>query len=96
MRLVHSVSALFSASLAAAWTTYIVPYSPGDDDAPALIAALSANKCLATNATILFRKGVTYNISTPIQFPKFQNVIVSIQGNITYAADIEKTQGESP
>ena len=97
MRLIHFVSALLSVSLAAAaWTTYVVPHSPGGDDAPALIAALSTNECLATNATILFKKGVTYNISTPIKFPKFQNVIVSIQGNITYAADIEKTQGEGP
>ena len=95
MHLLRLVPALFSASLVAAWTTYVVPRSPGKDDTPALTAALSANKSLLTDATILFQKGVTYNISTPITFPKFQNVLVSIQGNITYAADIKATQGKN-
>lgn len=94
MHLLHLTSALSFFSLAAAWTTYIVPHSPGNDDTPALTAAFSQNKNLATNAIILFQEGVTYNISTPIKFPKLQNVIVSVQGNLTYAADIKKTQGE--
>lgn len=81
-------------SLAAAWTTYIVPHSQGNDDTPALTAALANNKNLATDTTILFQQGIVYNILTPIKFPKFQNVIVSVQGNLTYAADIKKTQGE--
>ncbi|KAF9783458.1 pectin lyase fold/virulence factor [Thelephora terrestris] len=92
MHFLRLVFALSSASIAAAWTTYIVPHSGGNDDTLALAAALSANKALATNATILFQTGITYNILTPIAFPKFQNVIVSIQGNITYAADVKKTQ----
>lgn len=79
-------------SLALAWTTYVVPHSSGKDDTPALAAAFSANKGLAKDATILFQKGVTYNIATPLTFPKLQNVVVSIQGNITYAADIKVTQ----
>jgi hypothetical protein len=95
MRFLHLISALCSASLAAAWTTYVVPHSPGNDDTPALAAALAANKSLLTDATILFQKGITYNISTPISFPNLQNVVVSIEGNITYAADIKKTQGEN-
>ncbi|KAF9783457.1 pectin lyase-like protein [Thelephora terrestris] len=92
MHLLRLIFALFSASFAAAWTTYIVPHSGGNDDTPALAAALSANKSLTTNATILFKKGVTYNLLTPIKFPTFHNVIVSIQGNITYASDIATTQ----
>jgi hypothetical protein len=96
MRLLHLASALSSVSLVLAWTTYIVPHSAGNDDTPALAAALSANPKLATNATILFKQGVTYNILTPIRFPYFENVIVSVQGNLTYAADIQATQGKSP
>ena len=95
MHLLRLISALSSASLAAAWTTYTVPHSSGKDDTPALAAAFNADKSLTTNATILFQKGVTYNMATPITFPNFQNVIVSIQGNITYGADIKATQGEN-
>ena len=95
MHLLHLVSTLFFVSLAAAWTTYIVPHSSGSDDTPALTAAFSNNENLAKDATILFQMGVTYNILTPIEFPKLQNVIISVQGNLTYAADIKKTQGEN-
>jgi len=96
MRLLHLVSAISSASLALAWTTYVVPHSEGNDDTPALAAAFAADPKLATDTTILFKQGVTYNILTPIVFPRFENVIVSIQGNLTYAADIQATQGEDP
>jgi hypothetical protein len=96
MRLLRITSALSFVSLALAWTTYVVPNSPGNDDAPALAAAFSADPKLATNATILFKRGVTYNISTPIHFPRFKNVIVSVQGNLTYADDIKATQGMDP
>ena len=96
MHLVHLILALSSVSIATAWTTYTVPHSSGGDDTPALIAALSTDKSLTTDATILFQKGVTYNMLTPVKFPRFKNVIVSIQGNITYAADVRKTQGKSP
>jgi hypothetical protein len=95
MHLLRLATTLFSAPFAVAWTTYVVPYSGGYDDTPALAAAFAANYKLATDATILFQQGVTYNILTPIVFPQLKNVIVSIQGNITYAADIKKTQGES-
>lgn len=94
MRFIHLASALSFVSLATAWTTYIVPYSQGGDDTPALTAAFANDENLAINATILFQQGVTYNILTPIEFPTLQNVIVSVQGNLTYAADIEATQGE--
>ena len=96
MRLLHLASVLASVSVALAWTTYVVPHSQGNDDTPALAAAFAADPKLATNATILFEQGVTYNISTPIRFPPFENVIVSVQGNLTYAADIQATQGVNP
>jgi len=96
MRLSHLTSVLSPVSLVLAWTTYVVPHSEGNDDTPALAAAFAADPKLATDATILFEQGVTYNILTPIVFPRFENVIVSIQGNLTYAADIQATQGESP
>ena len=89
-------SALPFLSFTAAWTTYVVPHSSGNDDTPALAAAFSKDQSLATDATILFQKGVTYNMLTPITFPIFQNVIVSVQGNLTYAADVKGTQGEGP
>jgi len=94
MRLLHLASVLSSVSLAVAWITYEVPHSEGNDDTPALAAAFAADPKLATDATILFKLGVTYNILTPIVFPRFENVIVSVQGNLTYAADIQATQGK--
>ena len=96
MRLLHLTPALSLVSSALAWTTYTVPYSNGGDDTPALTSAFSSNPELATDTTILFQKGVTYNFLTPVVFPYFQNVVVSVQGNLSYAADIQKTQGEDP
>ena len=93
MRLLHLASVLSYASLALSWTTYVVPHSGGNDDTPALTAAFAANPKLAADATILFEQGVTYNILTPISFPYFQNVLISVQGNLTYAANIQATQG---
>ena len=96
MRLLHTTSVLSSVSLALAWTTYVVPHSGGNNNTPALAAAFSAHPKLATNATIPFKQGLTYNILTPIVFPRFENVIVSVQRNLSYAADIKATQGASP
>jgi hypothetical protein len=96
MSLLYLAFALYSVSFAAAWTTYVVPYSAGGDDTPALTAAFSSQPNLAKDATILFQEGVTYNILTPIKFPQLENVVISVQGNLSYAADISKTQGENP
>lgn len=96
MRLLHLASALSPVSFALAWTTYVVPHTPGQDDAATLAAAFSAHPEYATDATILFQRGVTYNLETPVNFPVFENVIVSVQGNLTYGADIKKTQGANP
>ncbi|KAL0569242.1 hypothetical protein V5O48_012729 [Marasmius crinis-equi] len=74
-----------------AWNTFTVPHTgvAGQDDTPGLTAAL-AN--FSTNATILFQKGVTYNIFTPITFPVLQNVEVRIEGNLSLPSDIPTVQ----
>lgn len=84
--LAHVVSTAF------AWKTFVVLHSDGQDDTPALTAALTN---LTSNSTILFQKGITYNIFTPIKFPVLNNVEVSIQGNLTYPSDIATIQGEN-
>jgi len=96
MHFLHLACALSSVSLALAWTTYVVPYSHGHDDTPALTAAFAANPTLTRDTTILFKQGVVYKILTPIHFPYLNNVIVSVQGNLSYAADVKATQGEVP
>ncbi|KDQ31591.1 glycoside hydrolase family 28 protein [Pleurotus ostreatus PC15] len=77
--------------IAHAWKVFEVPHVDGQDDTPALAAAL-AN--FTADSTILFKKGVTYNIFTPITFPVFTNVEVRIEGNLTYPEDIPTVQGE--
>ncbi|KAK0465961.1 pectin lyase fold/virulence factor [Desarmillaria tabescens] len=73
-----------------AWSTFVVPHTDGQDDTPGLMASL-AN--FMSNSTILFQKGVTYNIFTPVEFSKLTNVEVAIEGNITYPSDIATVQG---
>lgn len=74
------------------WTTFTVPHVDNQDDTPALTAALPAH---SSNSTILFERGVTYNIWTPVKFPVLNNVEVRIEGNITYPIDIPTIQGTS-
>jgi len=93
MRLLRLASALSFVSLALAWTVYTVPYSGGNDDAPALNAALKNHPEYVTDVTILFKQGIKYNLNTPVNFPRLTNAIISVQGNISYAANIAKTQG---
>jgi len=93
MCLLRLASSLSFVSLALAWTVFKVPYSYGSDDAPALNAALKSHPEYVTNATILFEKGIKYNLDTPVHFPRLTNAIVSVQGNISYAANIAATQG---
>ena len=93
MRLRHLASSLSFVSLALAWTVYTVPYSGGNDDAPTLNAALKSHPEFVTDVTILFKQGTKYNFKTPVRFPKLTNAIVSVQGNISYAADVAATQG---
>lgn len=93
----HGLSPVFVALAtplsAFAWTTYVVPHTAGADDSPALLTALNSGN-LSANATILFQKGTTYNIFSPITFPKFTNVEVAIEGNLTYPDDIATVQAK--
>lgn len=79
------------ASFACAWSTYEVEHVDGEDDSAALNAAVTD---YASDSTILFKQGVTYNIFTPIVFPKFTNVEVVVEGNLTYPEDISTVQGK--
>ncbi|KAJ3794074.1 pectin lyase fold/virulence factor, partial [Lentinula aff. detonsa] len=72
-------------------STFVVPHTADQDDTPALTAAL-AN--FSTNSTILFQKGTTYNIFTPIKFPTLTNVEVVIEGNLTYPTNITAIQSQ--
>lgn len=85
---------LASATLASGWNTFTVPHTDGQNDTPGLLSVLSAGNFTA-NSTILFKKGITYNIFTPIKFPTLNNVEVAIEGNLTYPADIPTVQGEN-
>lgn len=87
-------SLLAPASLAGAWKTYVVLHVDGTDDAPVLAAALASGN-YSENATILFEKGITYNVFTPITFPKLTNVEVAVEGNLTYPEEIKTVQGIS-
>ena len=75
----------------AAWSTFTVPHTDGQDDTPALITALATGN-YSTNATILFAKGTKYNIFTPIRFPTLTNVEVRIEGNLSYPDSITAVQ----
>lgn len=77
-----------------AWKTFIVPHTASQDDIPALAAALATGN-YSSNSTILFQKGITYNIFTPIKFSVLTNVEIAIEGNLTYPADIPTVQGMS-
>jgi hypothetical protein len=80
---------LFLAHAVSATTTFVVPHTAGQDDTPALTAALAG---YTSYSTILFQSGVTYNIFTPIKFPVLNNVEIQIEGNLTYPKDISKIQ----
>ncbi|CAE6434491.1 unnamed protein product [Rhizoctonia solani] len=71
--------------------TFVVPHTPGKDDSPAVVAAI-AN--YSSNSLILFKKGVTYNLWTPINFGTLNNCEVAFEGNATYPTDIATVQAE--
>ncbi|KAH9854301.1 pectin lyase fold/virulence factor [Lenzites betulinus] len=78
-------------SCAFAWNTFVVPHAEGQDDTPALAAALATGN-FSQNATIHFAKGTKYNIFTPIKFPVLTNVEVVIEGNMSYPDNIATVQ----
>ncbi|KAI0756237.1 pectin lyase fold/virulence factor [Daedaleopsis nitida] len=84
---------LVSVSPVIAWSTFVVPHIDGQDDVPALSAALATGN-YSNNATILFQKGVHYNVFTAINFPLFNNVEVRIEGNLSYPAHITTVQSK--
>ena len=77
---------------ATAVTTFTVPHVAGQDDTPTLLEAM---KNFSSDSTILFKNGITYNIFTPIQFPRLTNVEVRVEGNLTYPTDIPTIQSRS-
>lgn len=77
-----------------AWTTFTVHHTPEQDDTPALTSALWSEN-LSVNSTILFKRGITYNIFTPLTFPTLTNVEIAVEGNLTYPTDIATVQGWS-
>ena len=84
-----ATSTLLRTSLA--WKIFTVPHlDDNSDDTPALQAVLNE---YSTDATILFEKGVYYNIYTPIRFPELKNVEVRIEGNLSYPKDMATIQG---
>lgn len=89
--MLRSASALLAyAALARAWSTYVVPHTEGVDDTPALMAAVSG---YTSDASIVFQANTTYNVWSPITFPKLTNVEVVIEGNLSYPMSIETVQG---
>jgi hypothetical protein len=67
---------------------------------PTLTAAfVSSNgtaRSLAVNSTIIFKKGITYNLFSAIRLPVLQNVEIRIEGNMSYLEDIPALQGGFP
>ncbi|CAE7198300.1 unnamed protein product [Rhizoctonia solani] len=73
--------------------TFIVPHVDGKDDSPAVVAALALAN-YSSDSLILFEKGVTYNLWTPINFGSLTNSEVAFEGNATYPTDIATIQAE--
>lgn len=90
--------------------TFIVPHVDGQDDSPAVAAALATGN-YTSDSLILFQKGVTYNLwtvsiipaphrpidsqfSQPIKFHKMRNSEIAFEGNISYPKDIATIQAE--
>ncbi|CAE6425032.1 unnamed protein product [Rhizoctonia solani] len=71
--------------------TFVVPHVDGKDDSPAVVAAL-AN--YSSDSLILFKKGITYNLWTPINFGSLTNSEVAFEGNATYPTNITTVQNE--
>jgi hypothetical protein len=88
----HTAFSLLSlVAVTQAWNTYVAPHADGQDDSPAIQAALNSGN-YSTDSTILFKKGVHYNIFTPLVFPTLKNVEVAIEGNLSYPSDIPTVQ----
>ncbi|KAJ7203142.1 pectin lyase-like protein, partial [Mycena pura] len=88
---------LLSVHQALGWTTFVVPHnSSGGDDMSTLAAAFASSngttRDLAVNSTIIFKKGITYNLFSAIRLPILRNVEIRIEGNMSYLEDIAALQ----
>lgn len=73
-------------------STFIVPHlSNGADDAPALRAALPAVRN-GTYSRILFEKGTTYQLLTPVDFGTLNGVEIALEGNVSLPNSIPDVQ----
>ncbi|GJJ13217.1 hypothetical protein Clacol_007468 [Clathrus columnatus] len=70
--------------------TFVVPHQDGIDDA---IAVRNGLANFNSDSVILFEKGTTYNILTPLNFGTLTNVDIVIEGNITLPSNITQVQG---
>lgn len=81
---------LASATFAAASKKCVVPASGGQEsDSPAIQKVFG--EC-STDATIIFKEGVTYNVFEPIEALELSNVVISVQGNLDLPQDIPSVQ----
>lgn len=72
--------------------TFVVPHlSTGADDTPALLSALPSIQ-KGSYDRILFEKGVTYHLPTPVDFGTLNNVQIALQGNISLPDSITVVQ----
>lgn len=83
-----SVLAYFSSAVCA--KTCIVPASNSTTSDAAVIREVFA-RC-AEDSTILFQKGVDYNVFEPISATNLSNVVISVQGNLNLPQDIPAVQ----
>jgi hypothetical protein len=74
-------------------TTLVVPHvGNGQDDTPGLLSALKSASLAGGLSQILFSKGITYNILTPVDFGTLTNVEIAVEGNITLPSSIIDVQ----
>ncbi|KAH7017778.1 polygalacturonase [Ilyonectria destructans] len=85
-----SLSALAYFSSAVCAKTCIVPASNSTTSDAAVIREVFA-RC-AEDSTILFQKGVEYNVFEPISATNLSNVVISVQGNLNLPQDIPAVQ----
>lgn len=85
-----SLALLASVASAACRQRCVVPSTNGTaSDSPAIQDVF--DRC-SKDSTILFEKGVDYNVFEPIDAQKLDNVIISVQGNLHLPQDIPTVQ----
>jgi polygalacturonase len=69
--------------------TCTVEHTANQDDSPAIRAALESCR---TDATVLFRPGVAYNVWTQVATPRLSNVRIRVLGTLHLPADVPAVQ----